>query len=345
MKQRSPTLEGFRAVFRQPSCVLAEIAWRWSIGFAAASLFLFATVEYLRTLPVSATDLFFLSTRRPALIVKAIQHIFHGSAPRLLWTTLLLAAALALAWVVVAALGRVATVNSLLHYFREDQKLLRSTATSARSHDFQMRSLLGLNCFRVATSFAALVGFVGAAILASSASTKTDPSPGSVMLIFFMLAMFVWLVWALLNWLLSLASIFVISEGSDTFGALSGAVGLCRREIGPLFAAGTWFGIAHLTAFIVATSVIAFPLAFAGVLPAGVVLGGMLLTTLLYFASADFLYTGRLAAYIGILELPDIAPAAPVTLNVTPPPMVLTGFDRDELILSDVPNPPDTTSS
>ena len=303
---------------------------------------LFATIEYLRTLPVSTTDLFFLSTRQPALIAKAIQHIFRGSAYRLIWTTLLLAAALALAWILVAALGRMATVRALLHYFRDHQEFTGNSGTSDRSHNFQIRSLLGLNCFRVATSLAALVGFVGAAILAGSASTRTDPSPGSVMLIFFMLAMFVWLFWALLNWLFSLASIFVISEGSNTFGALSNAVALCRRQIGPLFAAGTWFGIAHLTAFIVATSVIAFPLAFAGVLPAGVTLGGVLLTTLLYFASADFLYTGRLAAYIAILELPDISPAAPVTVNVTPPPMFLTGFDRDELILSDVPNPPDT---
>src|SRR5207302_10754305 len=58
-----------------------------------------------------------------------------------------------------------------------------------------------------------------------------------------------------------------------------------------------WFSLAHILAFIAATTVVAFPMAFAGILPIGVVLGGVLLVALLYFAVADFLYLGRLAGY------------------------------------------------
>jgi len=70
-------------------------------------------------------------------------------------------------------------------------------------------------------------------------------------------------------------------------------------------AATTWFGLAHGLAFMAATSVVAVPLAFAGVLPAAVVLGGLLLVTLLYFAVADFLYIGRLSAYVSMMEVPE----------------------------------------
>jgi hypothetical protein len=63
------------------------------------------------------------------------------------------------------------------------------------------------------------------------------------------------------------------------------------------------------------------------------VLGGVLLVSALYFAVADFLYVGRLAAYVAILELPY----EPRPVRFTPPGLPSSGVDRDELILSDVP--------
>ncbi|MFZ3211271.1 MAG: hypothetical protein WA188_07125 [Terriglobales bacterium] len=38
MVSRSPISEGFRRAFREPTIVLAEIAWRWSFGLAALAL-------------------------------------------------------------------------------------------------------------------------------------------------------------------------------------------------------------------------------------------------------------------------------------------------------------------
>jgi hypothetical protein len=64
----------------------------------------------------------------------------------------------------------------------------------------------------------------------------------------------------------------------------------------------------------------------------------------LYFAAVDFLYMGRLAAYLTIVQQPDV----PMPLPPTPPSppdrsqySVLiqpgAGVDPDELILSDLP--------
>src|SRR5262249_25549310 len=147
--------------------------------------------------------------------------------------------------------------------------------------------------------------------------------------------------WSVVNWFLSLASVFTIEHGCDAFGSVAAAVDLCRSRTSSVLAAGTWFGIAHVVAFFVASSVVAFPLAFAGVLPLGVVLGGVLLVTLLYFAVADFLSVGRLAAFVAILELPP----APVVAPAPAPPQrplpaarapLATSIDRDEVILCDV---------
>ena len=65
----------------------------------------------------------------------------------------------------------------------------------------------------------------------------------------------------------------------------------------------------------------------------------MILVTLAYFAVADWLYMARLAGYVCIAEMPEIAlaplPPAPPPVAAAPP--VRTTIDRDEPILSDCP--------
>ena len=338
MNRRSPTLEGFRTIFRRPSFGLAEIAWRWSFSAAAGLLLVFSFFEYLDTLPVSNGDLLLLRTSQPILISRAVLHIFRGSTFRVVETAAVLLLTLGTAWIVIASLGRAATLKALLAHFRKGD-------VSTPNRSWRLRSLFGLNFFRLGATLAATVGCLAAVLLGGSVSRPSDPAPGGALLIIMTVTMLVWLAWSTLNWFLSLAPIFVVADGQNTFGSIAAAVDLCQTRPGSVFAAGTWFGLAHLTAFIVASSVVAFPLGFAPVLPAGVVLGGVLLVTLLYFAVTDFLYIGRLAAYVAIVEMPD----APASAAIAPPqpPHGLTyqdpnlqsspAVDASELILSDVP--------
>ena len=53
MSNASPTMEGFRAAFRQPLFTVAEITWRWVVGATATVLLLFGLIEFLDTLPVT----------------------------------------------------------------------------------------------------------------------------------------------------------------------------------------------------------------------------------------------------------------------------------------------------
>jgi hypothetical protein len=328
MNRRSPTLEGFAAMVRQPSFGAAEIAWRWSFGFAAAFLLTFSFVQYLDTLPVTARDIFFLRTGQSALVSQALARIFQGSTPRLILATLILVPALALAWAILGAIGRAATLRELVRYFR--------TGAEHETAGTPVRSIFGLNFLRLAATLAAAVGCFGAVLLAGMASSPKNPAPGSALLIFLMLFMLVSLAWATINWFLSLSAVFVVSGQQDTFGALSAAANLCRTRSGSVFAAGTWFGLAHLTAFVVATSIVAFPLAFLGFLPTGIVLGGVLVVTLIYFAVTDFLYVGRLAAYVAIVELPiPVDTPAPSIQHSALSMQPRTTIDKDELILCD----------
>lgn len=317
-------------MFSRPSFGLAEIAWRWSFGAAMCSLLLYGFAEFLDTLPVTPADMLLLRSRQPVLVSRAFARILHGSAPRAVAAFLVLTFAASVLWIAANSFGRLATVRALFDYFRSLEPADSTTAETLPIP--RTRSLVGLGFLRITAVLAAAVGSVAAFVAVGIVSNPADPSPGAAFLVFLAVLTFVWMAWSMLNWILSLAAVFAVSEGRDTFGALGAALGLCRSRPGSVFAVGFWFGTAHLTAFVVATSAIGFPLSFAPFLPPAVTIGGVLMVTLVYFAIADFLYVGRLGGYVAILELPDPPVPEPV------PPVVPPAFtiDRDELILSDL---------
>jgi hypothetical protein len=340
MATRSPTLDGFRLVFRRPSVLLAEITWRWAFGAAAIGLTAFTAGQFLDTLPVSNGDLLFLRSGQPFLIGQALAHIFRGSAPRLVAATLVLAFALAVLWNLAASLGRKATLDSLLAQFAPEREIRGGIG-----------SLLGLNFLRTALALAALLGYLGASILSGLVSSKAHPRTGLSLLVFLMLAAMVAVLWVAVNWYLSLAAVFVEKGAGDTFSSLGAVIDLCRRRTGPVSAVSFWYSLLHLAAFVAATTVVFVPLAFLGLFPAALVLTAVAVITLLYFVVADWLYISRLAAYVAVVEAPE--PAAPPAPEIPLPvpslpypspaqalsPVLDNGparVDQDELILSDI---------
>ncbi|HEY6181327.1 MAG TPA: hypothetical protein VIW67_03720 [Terriglobales bacterium] len=336
MKRRSPTLEGFKVVFRRPSIGLGEISWRWSFGAGATALLCFSFLEYLDTLPVSNRDLFLLRTRQPALISKALSHILTGSGQRFMAASVLLTLTLTLAWVVIASFGRAGTLKGLLSYFW--------TEDAFKAFPFRMKALYGLNFLRAGAVLAVFLGSVGAMILGGMVSSEKNPSPGLAFVIFLAVATMAWLAWSMMNWILSVASIFVVTNNADTLSAICDAVGLVREHLGAVLAVSTWFGLAHVVAISVASSAVAFPIAFVGLLPGRLVFLAVLLIAMLYFAVVDLLYVGRLGSYVWIVEGPAIEPVPEIVAPppVLPPPPVYLGpsddrVDPDDLILSDIP--------
>jgi hypothetical protein len=333
MPRVSPTLEGFRASFRRPSLTFAEIAWRWTVGAVAWALVLFGLIEFLDTLPVSRVDATLLSTRQPLLIARAIAHILRGSLNRAVMAALFAAIALSLLWIMAASVGRAATVRVLLDYFRTRVESNVPAETDVTGEPRPLRSLIGLNSLRVALTLSAILAFTGASILAGFASPDANPRPGLVFIILLPLAGLICITWPALNWLLSLACVFAVRDGENMLSSISAAVSFSRKRSGPVFAVSTWTGLAHLVAFSVAMTAVSVPLAFIQIAPWRLVLVGVFLVTLAYFAIVDWLYMARLAGYVFIADMPDTLVSAPLP---TPPPQ--TSIDREEPILSDVPS-------
>jgi hypothetical protein len=335
----SPTVEGFRAAFRCPSLTLAEITWRWIVGATALALFLFGLFEYINTLPVTNGELLMLRTRQPYLVWQAIAHMLRGSLNRVVMSWIVAGSMLGLLWIIAASVGRIATVRGLLEYFAT--RISEGGSSYAGEKDVASNistngiALVRINFLRAVLFLAALFGFVGAAILASFVSPDSDPQPGLAFVVFLPFAALICLITWALNWLLSLAGMFAVRDGDDAVGSISSAVTLCGERIGTVFAVSAWTGLAHIIAFVVASTVASTLIGVATLLPWRLVVLCVTFVTLLYFAFADWLYTARLAGYICITEMPE-AVAAPLYQTPAAPPLQTT-IDREEPILSDVP--------
>jgi hypothetical protein len=277
-------------------------------------------LQYLNTLPVSAGDLLLLRTRHPAMVSQALAHILAGSGFRALAAALVLLLMFSVAWVVVGAVGRATSLKALL--------LLNRSDTS-----FRLGPLLGLNVLRAAIAWSSGIGLMGAVLLAGKVSTKDDPSPGSAVLVFLLLALLLGFCWFVLNWFFSLSAVCAARENTGTFESLGRTIDLFRAEIGSIVAVGIWFGLAHWIVFAIAGTAIGFPLALVNLLPGGLVLGGVILVALGYFAAVDYLYAGRLAAYVYIAQNPQTENGAVLQKG----DWGREGIDRSELILSDLP--------
>jgi hypothetical protein len=310
----SPTAAGWRTIIRHPAIAFAEIVWRWIFGLITALTLGFSFLVYLSTIPVPAPALWMMDTRRTALLGGALAQVVHGSGWAATKITLIALPALAMFWIVLASLGRAATLQPML--------------TSVPEGHGSWTCMLGISFLRFAAWFAANVALSGALIVAAMATTGLEHPVGTALLIFFVLAIVVFSAWSVLNWLLTLASIFVVRDQADTFTSIGSAVDLVRRRFAPLLATSSAWAIVRSAALLAATISGAVALAFLRSVPPGYVLLGVLLITLGYLAVADLLYVSRLASYVAILEAdleppPVIAPAIALPPEPDPPGDIL----------------------
>lgn len=301
MSATSPIRTGFDRVARQPALPLAEISWRWCFAAAAWFIGIVGFLEYLNSVPVSWRERLLLESSDPLLAFAALVHALRGSALRFALGVVLAGAAIAMLWMLASALGRLITLKALL--------------PSARK---AYGALFGLSFLRAALFLAALLAAVAGLILAGFAAPSGDAAPSLVVAA--VLWACIWLVWALLNWLLCVAAIFAVRDGNDAFGSIASAVDLVRGAFGECVLASLPFVLLHYLALAaaVASGLLIFDL-MARLSPNAA--WALVAVAFAYFAYTDFLYITRLAAYVALaggdaLIVPATnLPAEPVTPN------------------------------
>jgi hypothetical protein len=312
--QKPPGMEGLRLVLRQPALGMAEIVWRWSFATTSWLLCGYLAFGYLDTLPVTNGDLFLLRSGVPALTFGAIQHILLSGRQRLVTAALICLITMCMAWVFAASVGRTATISVLLD--RANIEATNSVVVDSQNSPTVLSRLLSktvltLHALRAALLLGMLVAFLGAVVVAGSASSYHGAHPAIGFLLFLFLAGAIATLWCALDWLLSTAPIFAIRDGESTLGAISETVTLVCERFGALVRSSGLFGTIHLVVFFVVISLLSVLLPVARMFSPGAMVLLILTLALLYFALIDFLRVARLAAYINIaVPEPNIQPAA-----------------------------------
>jgi hypothetical protein len=324
---RSPTVEGLRVVVRNPVIGFAEVAWRWAFAGAAWALVIFGMVEYLRTLPVTGGDMLFLRSGQGPLISRAIRHILAGSGGRFMAATFALFIGVALLWVLASSFGRMATLRALV------SQILGTECETEEGHS-PAAAMLGLQALRVALLASTVLSLTGAAFVANYfSSDRGQWRPGIEFLVFLVLVLTVVALSGTLNRILSIAPIFVALRNQRMLTAVTSAVDFVVRRLRAVTAVSSAFSLIHIAAFVIGSSIVVFPLSFAGFLPGWMVLSATVLLTLIYRVLIDFLHVARMAAYVALLNESE-AERSMISYHPAAPPRWPASEDD---ILSDIP--------
>jgi hypothetical protein len=261
---------------------------------------------FLAGLSVTDRDLLALGTRNQDLVAAAIAHIFQGSGPRLLRALALLVPALALLWTLAASVGRMATLRVLI-------------ASPARP---RWAAMLAVHLARAILAVCAVLAALGIIFFAAWISTSPDPEgivrPDEtryLLILLFTLPVLA-LLWNYLNWMLSLAPLFVVRDGARAATSIAQAARLFRDQGASLLGTAALFAVLRMVA--IGALLTASLFAAAAFSSAGfrVTLAAVILVTLGYFVVADFLYIARLAATVEIC----MGGTPPAGTEVAPPP-------------------------
>jgi hypothetical protein len=323
---RSPLITGLRVIARRPAILLAEISWRWTFAAATWFLAIVFAVEYLDSLQVNAVSRFLLGSGEPILIARALKRIFEGSAFRFSEAGILLGLGIAGAWLLLAPVGRVATIDSIA----------QELGIGSFSAGPRFSCLAWLNFLRVATMLASVLGIAGSALIASSVWASSHISIADAGRILGLFWFVVWVLWLAINWLLSTAAIFAVLDRQGAMSALSSTISLLTLETGAVTLACALFGAAHLGTFVLVSLAMGLAFGFSGTIPPATAFALTVFLGLAYCAVADFLYIARIAAYIAIIRADQLGSLADPS---RPSPEINTSVDKAELILSDAPAP------
>jgi hypothetical protein len=297
MSENPPIRAGFAIVNRNPLIAAIEIAWRWTFGLIGTVLLLLGTRAFLAGLKVSEGDEQVLHGQDPTLIAAALMHVLQQSGVLQRFFGIMAAVAIpsALVWIAAATLGRAATLRRLMP-----------------TSDVNVKAILGLTLARAGLLLAAVIAWYVWMLLCAILTITPDQPNYPLYLLLSMLALpVIAIVWGVLNWILSLAPVIAVRDGSRAWKAYSDTVGVVRRHRGEFTSVSTRLGLPRLAAMLIALMVTVVVL----VATSPMVIGGVALTliTLVYCAFADYLYIVRLAAYAQIArELPIATAATPL---------------------------------
>ncbi|MGA2752273.1 MAG: hypothetical protein ABSE53_00790 [Terracidiphilus sp.] len=277
-------VEHMGEVFRRPSLVAVEIAWRWLFGIPFLFICWKQGKQILAVFPLESSGASSLDTQNPWVAAVQLSNIATFYEPHVLAVLRWLLPVAALAWVIVSGLGR-----NLLLMRMEPRAPFRPVA------------MIVLQAAWLALFGFTLWGWLGsmqwAAATHITASVEPDLVGYFIWAIFLALGFFT--AFALTSWVLTIAPILVLLERRRS--ALSGfgqALRLGKAFSGKLAEINLVLGIVKLALLVVAMVFSAAPLPFSDELGLGAMRLVAAASGVFFLVANDFFQVVRLKAFI-----------------------------------------------
>jgi hypothetical protein len=266
------------ACWKRPGLLGWELLWRWAFGIPAAVILYH---QGIRMVAGVAPSLSGLNASDP---VQAGQQLALAAAavkPEVERVALWLGPLLAVVWAIASGLGRSAVLKRL------DPTLRLAPFT-----------LILLQLLRMAALIAACVGWYRAIRWAADANLNSTPPnvvAWSAWVICLSLGIFV--LWALLSWIFSIAPLVAMLEGTGVVASLAHSLRLGELT-GKLVEVNLVLGIVRLALIVLATVFSAIPLPFTADMTGTALYLWWAMVTALYLVASDFFQVARLAAFV-----------------------------------------------
>ena len=283
--------------WKRPSLLAWELLWRWGFGIPAAVILYHQGALVVARASLNSESLSNLSLSDPLGAGQQLTVAATALTPTLVSAALWLGPLLAVAWALASGLGRSAVLQRL------DPALRASPLT-----------LILLQLLRIVALVAVCVGWyraIGWAADATLSSAAPNLVAWSAWVICLTLGIFV--LWALLSWVFSIAPLLAMLEGSGVFSSLAHSL-----RLGPLTSklveVNLVLGIVRLALIVLALVFSAIPLPFEADMTGAALYAWWAVVTLLYLVASDFFQVARLAAFVefGRLYQPHTSAARPV---------------------------------
>ena len=271
------------ACWKRPSLLGWELLWRWGFGIPAAAIFYYQGARLAAAVSPGLSGLLLSDP------MQAGQQIAQAAAalkPEVELLARWLGPLLAVAWAIASGLGRSIVLKRL------DPAMHAAPLT-----------LMLLQLLRMVALIAVWLGWYRAVQWAADA-TLSSATPNlvawSAWVICLSLGIFV--LWALLSWIFSIAPLLAMLEGKGVFSSLVSSLRLGALT-GKLVEVNLVLGIVRLALIVLAMVFSAIPLPFEADMTGTALYLWWAVVTVLYLVANDFFQVARLAAFVQFWRL------------------------------------------
>jgi hypothetical protein len=279
-------VEHMSEVFRRPSLVAIEIAWRWLIGIPILLTCWQQGQQILAAFPLDASGAGTLDMRNPWVASVQLCNIAAFYEPHVLSVLRWLLPAAAVAWAIISGLGR----NLLL-------MRMKPIGTRVQFRPFTMIVLQGAWLALLAVT---LWGWVACMQWAAATHITAAAEPDLVGYFIWaiVLALAFFTAFALTSWVFSIAPILALLEKRSALSGLGQAIRLGKGFTGKLAEINLVLGIVKLALLVVAMVFSAAPLPFSDELGPGAMHMVAAASAIFFLVANDFFQVVRLKAFV-----------------------------------------------